>query len=142
MPRSDRCSTSKASGRGDPVACRVTARSSRRSIRQASTTRRERSPLTAIDLDDLGFDRGAHILVERALRGVEPGDRVDVSGRDPNLSVHLSAWARAEGHAVEGTTIVRGRAHVDRWGDAERAGSPDIGAVVDRPPASWGLAAR
>src|SRR5438132_205295 len=97
-------------------------------------TKRGRSPLTVIDLEDLGFDEGGYILVSRALTDAPA---VDVRGRDPNLAVHLAAWARAEGHAVSGSTVTRGSG--DRWHDAMRAGGPD---PVDRPPASWGLAAR
>ena len=47
-----------------------------------------------------GFDRGAHVLVERALAGLTPGETLAVTGRDPHLRVHLPAWARAHGHTV------------------------------------------
>jgi hypothetical protein len=42
---------------------------------------------------------------------------------------------------VEGA-IVKGPADDRRWRDAERAGRPDLAGVVDRPPSTWGLAAR
>ena len=110
-------------------------------------TGRGRSPLgPTIDLEDLGFDRGAHVLVERALAGLTPGATLAVRGRDPHLRIHLPAWARARGHQVQmadrAITLVRGRADEARWRDAVRAGGPGPGGVVRRPPPTWGLAAR
>jgi hypothetical protein len=122
-------------------------------------TGRGRSPLgPTIDLEDLGFDRGAHVLVERALAGLAPGATLGVRGRDPHLRVHLPAWARAHGHQVRlpdpmrhgapgdgashEVTLVRGTADKARWRGAVRAGGPGPGGVIDRPPPTWGLAAR
>jgi hypothetical protein len=68
------------------------------------------------------------------------GARLEVSGRDPHLAVHLGAWARAKGHRVEGATIVRGDATEARWRDAVRAGEPGAPAAHAEP--AWGLAAR
>jgi len=72
-----------------------------------------------------------------------------VRGRDPHLPVHLRAWARGHGHTVAGDadgdgafTLVRGGAGEARWRGAVRAGGPGPGGVVDRAPATWGLAAR
>jgi hypothetical protein len=101
----------------------------------------------ALDLGGLGFDRGAHILVGRALRALPPGGRLRVDGADPALGVHLRAWCRARGHGVAldpagGYALVRGRADEQRWAGAERAGGPAPGEIVRRPSAHWGLAAR
>jgi hypothetical protein len=71
---------------------------------------------------------------------LRPGEQVRVVGSDPNLAVHLGPWARARGHHAQGNVIVRGDAGDRRLAGAVRAGSP--GAVVDRPPATWGLAVR
>ena len=100
-----------------------------------------------VDLAELGFDRGAHVLLERALRTVPVGVELTVQGHDPVLGVHLRAWARAHGHAfVEhsagGYGLTRGGADADRWLDAERAGGPLPDQVADRPAPTWGLAAR
>jgi len=107
-----------------------------------------------IALEDLGFDRGAHVLVERALAGLRPGDAVGVTGRDPHLGVHLPAWCRAQGHEVTrddthavdafgfAFTVVKGPAGDARWRGATRAGGPAPAGVVDRAPPTWGLAAR
>ena len=92
-----------------------------------------------IDLGDLGFDEGAHLLVKRALAAAT--SRITVRGSAPSLAVDLPAWCRARGHAVErtgdGFAIAPGPS---RWRAADRAGAVD--APVADPPAHWGLAAR
>ncbi|MBC6462602.1 ferritin-like domain-containing protein [Actinomadura sp. HBU206391] len=103
-----------------------------------------------VDLGGLGFESGAHLLLRRALGPLSPGALLAVYGRDPALRVHLPAWCRGQGHRVEMPSrpggpvavVVRGSAVSDRWSGAVRSGSPHPGAVVERPPASWGLAAR
>jgi hypothetical protein len=103
-----------------------------------------------IDLEDLGLDRGGHLLVEHALRNVPVGGELTVSGRDPALGIHLRAWAREQGHAYRNghdrpgydSVVVRGSAPTLRWSDAERAGGPTPSGVLDRPGSTWGVAAR
>ncbi len=111
-----------------------------------------------LDLEQLGFESGAHLLLKRALAPLPPGGRLEVTGRDPTLAVHLRAWCRSRGHGVEWpaaagvpdgrvvvAVVVRGEAGELRWTAAERAGGPDpseAGALVERPSATWGLAAR
>ena len=102
--------------------------------------------MTAVDLEALGFDRGGHLLVKRALAALPVGARLEVRGSDEHLALHLRAWCRGQGHGFEGPgVVVRGAAQVGRWASAERAGRARAfaeGAVVDRPPARWGLAPR
>ncbi|HSE98657.1 MAG TPA: ferritin-like domain-containing protein [Blastocatellia bacterium] len=121
-------------------------------------TEKDESLSRTIDIEDLSFDRGAHLLIKHALAGIEDGEKLGVRGRDPELSVHLRSWCRAQGHGFmlneSGQTsessplvarVVRGSAISGRWRVSERAGlaDPSIeGAVVDHPPAAWGLAAR
>ena len=102
-----------------------------------------------LDLEHLGFEEGAHLLLRRALAGIPVGGRIGVAGHDPALTVHLAAWCRRQGHAVQvpqrpdgevRAWVVRGPTDLDRWRDAERAGDP--ARVVARPAAHWGLAAR
>jgi hypothetical protein len=120
------------------------------------------SPSRTIDIEELGFDRGAHLLIKRALSGAAVGERLGIKGRDPALAVHLRAWCRAQGHEIiwpetvsaaannrESSPliawVVRGSASGGRWRGAEQAGRPDSlveGAVTNHPPATWGLAAR
>lgn len=109
------------------------------------------SSLPTIDIEDLGLDRGAHLLIKRALRDVPVGGELGVCGRALDLRVHLAGWCRAQGHGVafldDGVlaTITKGGAQTGRWRGAERAGAaqptaPD--AIAVSPKAAWGLAAR
>src|SRR5256885_10065067 len=94
-----------------------------------------------IDLDALGFDRGAGLLLERALAGISPGSRLEVVGRDPALTVDLAPWCRSRGHRVEaGNVVVKGDAGADRWLGATRAGAPGPDGVVEGPEPAWGPA--
>jgi hypothetical protein len=99
-----------------------------------------------LDLEHLGLDAGAHLLLERALRDLPPGGAVTVVGTDPALPVHLPAWCRQRGHALTtcegGWVVARGPAQAQRWRDAVRAGGPGTDGIVARPAAEWGLAAR
>ena len=101
-----------------------------------------------LDLERLGFLSGAHLLLDRALRALEPGAALHVVGSDPALGVHLRGWCRAHAHgfaehaAGPGYLVTRGRADLDRWTAAERAGDPSPRGLLRTPPAHWGLAAR
>ncbi len=107
-----------------------------------------------LDLRDLGFEEGGHLLVKRSLRQVPVGGEIEVRGAAPELDVHLRAWCRAEGHHFRWeqrgqnggyAVIARGAAETGRWAGAERAGMPDPsqpGAVAEHAPKKWGLAAR
>ena len=96
-----------------------------------------------IDLESLGFDRGAGLLLDRALAPLPPGSRLKVVGRDPALSVDLAPWCRRRGHRLEpANVVVKGAAESDRWVGAVRAGGPGPNGVVDRPDPTWGFAAR
>jgi hypothetical protein len=92
-----------------------------------------------LELDDLGVDEGAHLLVERALRDAA---EVTVHGTSPTLAIDLPAWARTRGHRIErtGDGFRLTRTTADRWHGAERAGS--AAAPSAHAPARWGLAAR
>ncbi len=111
------------------------------------------STAAELDLEDLGFDRGAHLLVKRALARLAIGGELSLRGRDPNLALHVRGWARARGDETRdprrdescAIVVLRRGAEVGRWRGAERAGASDPkleGAVVDSPSARWGLAAR
>lgn len=103
-----------------------------------STGARTGARTEAVDLQDLGLDEGAHLLIQRALIG---SGAAQVRGTAPTLAVDLPAWCRSQGHAVarigDGFAITRGP---DRWAGAERAGT--AAAPVAHAPARWGLAAR
>ncbi|MBI3651630.1 MAG: ferritin-like domain-containing protein [Acidobacteria bacterium] len=143
----------------------------------------EKSSTRIIDIKELTFDSGAHLLINRALADTPIGETLGLRGRAAELAVHLRGWCRAQGHEIiwpgstldpvvaptstqrikqqstinrDSTTttldesplvawIVRGKAGTGRWLGAQRAGlaKANLGdAVVDLPPANWGLAAR
>jgi hypothetical protein len=97
-----------------------------------------------LDLADLGFDAGAHLLLKRALTSVASGGAIEVTGTAPELSVHLRGWCRSHGHRVEWSgsvaSVTRGDADLGRWRGSEMAGEPNI--VRERASQTWGLAAR
>jgi len=106
-----------------------------------------------LDLGDLGFDRGGALLVKRALRLAGPAEAINVTGRSPDLAVHLRAWCRTEGNDFQWVgdsangyaQILKGPAADQRWSGAERAGGADpreCTAVLDHPSQRWGLAGR
>lgn len=110
------------------------------------------SPYLIIDIEELGLDRGAHLLIKRALQDLPVGGQLGVTGRAPELNVHLQSWCRAQGHGFEVSDsglpvawITRGSAQTGRWRDAEQAGEASAAlesAVVPQPKTRWGLAAR
>jgi hypothetical protein len=96
-----------------------------------------------LDLGDLALDRGAHLLVKRALRDVEPGAPLRVAGRAKDLVETLRAYCRGQGHTV--VEAAAGVAVVVRGPARGRLAGADVTSpseVVERPPARWGLAAR
>jgi len=128
-------------------------------------TPKGRSTSPVIDIEGLGLDRGAHLLLKRALDDLPAGGVLGVRGSAPDLAVHLRGWCRSMGHefvrpesgapaceeagSAGGSPLVAwvvcGATAGGRWRGAEAAGAPDPhepASVVERPPARWGLAAR
>jgi hypothetical protein len=106
-----------------------------------------------VELGSLGLDGGADVLVKLALAEHRTGDEIGVRGTHPDLAGHLATWCRQHGHRWRTTDadagvvglIQRGSAVSARWAGAQRAGHADpsvADALVDAPPADWGLAAR
>lgn len=92
-----------------------------------------------VELGDLGFDGGAHVLVKHALARTE--EAVEVRGSHPDLTGQLATWCRRQGHRLDqGRFVTRGPFDGAARVGAERAG--DGAAPVDRPEPGWGLAAR
>lgn len=110
--------------------------------------------LPLVDLQQLGFDAGAHLLVKHALAGVPAGGLVQVQGQAPGWHAQLAAWCRAQGHELQMPTgwtelpqlqVRKGSAHMGRWRGAAQTGHSDAsanGAVAERAEPFWGLAAR
>ncbi|HEX8609957.1 MAG TPA: ferritin-like domain-containing protein [Telluria sp.] len=114
-----------------------------------------------IDIEDLGFDAGAHLLVKHGLQQLAPGEELDVTGSGAGWDGQLAAWCRSQGHPcaaldvdsrVDGRKVVRkvvrvtrGGASAGRWRAALHSGHADPrldGAVAMQAKAQWGLAAR
>ncbi|MEO8121510.1 MAG: ferritin-like domain-containing protein, partial [Rhodoferax sp.] len=109
--------------------------------------------LPIIDIENLGLDAGAHLLIKHGLLAVPPGGEISVVGRCPGWEAQLSAWCRSQGHQVvlsehDGrmvARVVRGSAAAGRWRGALHTGHADPaaeGAVAEQAQACWGLAAR
>jgi len=115
-------------------------------------TTAETSSPTAIDIESLGFDAGAHLLVKHALAALSDGEPLRVTGRSPGWQAQLADWCRAQGHALAweddahgAARVTRGSAEAGRWRDAARTGHADPrapGAVLPQADPAWGLAAR
>ncbi|MED5372607.1 MAG: ferritin-like domain-containing protein [Myxococcota bacterium] len=96
-----------------------------------------------VDLRSLRLHQGGHLLVKRALQALPIGEVITVQGEDPELSLHLRAWARAQGHGFqEPATLRKGDAERSRWAQAHLAGTAGVDGVVDYAQAQWGVAAR
>lgn len=106
------------------------------------------SPPT-IDIEALGLDQGALLLLRRALIQVPPGGELRVLGRAPHWPLHLAAWCRQQGHGLRveeradghcEAWITRARHAEGRWHGALQAGEGESPAAEADP--AWGLAAR
>ena len=102
-----------------------------------------------IDIENLGLDAGAHLLVKHGLNQVPVGGEIVVTGSAPGWEAQLSAWCRAQGHPVtfdDGRArITRSGQHAGRWRGATRTGHADpqqTGAVHEHARPCYGLAAR
>lgn len=107
-----------------------------------------------IDIESLGLDEGALLLIRRALAELPVGGTLQVRGSAPQWDLHLAAWCRHQGHEVQirdpgdGTVeavVTRGPWAEGRWRGAMETGSSQL-APGELPAAgadpAWGLAAR
>jgi hypothetical protein len=119
----------------------------------SSMMQKETSLPAIIDIENLGLDAGAHLLVKHGLLGVPPGGELCVVGSCAGWETQLSAWCRIQGHQVSLSEqdgrivarVIRGDAVPGRWRGAMHTGHSDPaveGAVADQAQACWGLAAR
>lgn len=103
-----------------------------------------------IDLQALGFDAGAHLLVQHALLTLPVGGEVQVRGDAAGWQAQLAGWCRDQGHGLRWehglAWVSRGGARAGRWRGAAQAGHSDARAhpeaVAARAQPFWGLAAR
>lgn len=106
-----------------------------------------------IDIEQLGFDSGAYLLIKIGLQNVPVGHEVLVLGNSFGWDTQLAAWCRNQGHTCDFrkengrqiARVIRGDALAGRWRGAMQSGHADPhqeGAVADQAQARWGLAAR
>lgn len=123
-------------------------------MKRASTTPTEGSSVPTIDIEALGLDEGALLIVRRALADLPVGERLHVRGRAPEWDLHLTAWCRQQGHDVETrmlaggeveAVVMRGPWAEGRWRDALDTGHSRLAAgelPAETADPAWGLAAR
>jgi hypothetical protein len=112
------------------------------------------SSVPTIDIETLGLDAGALLLVRRALAELPVGGSLNVRGRAPHWEMHLTVWCRQQGHAIRTrvlaggeveAVVTRGPSAAGRWRGAMTTGhsqlaAGELPAAVAEP--AWGLAAR
>jgi hypothetical protein len=107
----------------------------------------------SVNVGELGFDGGAHILVNLAIHQCQRGQSIEVTGTHPDLLGGLATWCRQHGHrlrtatspgANEATVLVtRGTGPMTSVADGNHAlehRNDDVVADCAKP--EWGLAAR
>ena len=112
------------------------------------------SPTPTIDIESLGLDQGALLLIRRALAEQPVGGELRVRGQSPDWQMHLEAWCRSQGHPlrfepapgeVMQACITRGPHAEGRWLGAQSTGTAQgdaRGAPAENAEPGWGLAAR
>lgn len=110
--------------------------------------------MPTIDIETLGLDEGALLLVRRALADVPVGACLRVRGQALNWALHLAAWCRQQGHAVTTSALAQGGVEAvvtrgpwaqGRWRGALTTGRSHLAAgelPADVADPAWGLAAR
>lgn len=108
------------------------------------------SPTPTIDIESLGLDQGALLLIRRALAERPVGGELRVRGQSPDWRMHLEAWCRSQGHPLrfetaEEATVTRGPHAEGRWLGAQSTGAAQgdaNGSPAEDAAPGWGLAAR
>ncbi len=101
--------------------------------------------MLAIDIEDLGFDSGAHLLVKHALGKIPEGSQILVKGSSTEWAGQLRAWCRMTGHSfveADGGVLVTKTAGISCAIFSGHSNPALPGAVLDHPHPSFGLAAR
>ena len=104
-----------------------------------------------IDIEALGLDAGAHLLIRQGLHDMPLGGELFVTGSAPGWETQLSAWCRNQGHGFSlseqnghvTAAITKSASSSGRWRGAMHTGSADpTRQLADCADARWGLAAR
>jgi TusA-related sulfurtransferase len=89
------------------------------------------SSTPTIDIESLGLEQGALLLIRCALAELPAGGELRVQGTAPAWDIHLEAWCRQQGHGVRfsknesGATqaLLTRASHAEgRWHGAQSAG--------------------
>lgn len=72
-----------------------------------------------INIENLGFDSGAHVLVKHRLASMKSGDKIEISGQAPEWQTQAAAWCRTQGHGFtysgNKAVITKGSLETQRW---------------------------
>lgn len=108
------------------------------------------SSTPTIDIESLGLEQGALLLIRRALAELPAGAVLRVRGTAPAWDLHLEAWCRQQGHGIQilrdasgppQARITRAMQAEGRWHGAQRTGEAGQDPAAEAL-AGWGLAAR
>ncbi len=95
-----------------------------------------------INIENLGFDSGAHLLVKHGLAQIAAKEEIEITGLAPEWATQAAAWCRQQGHTFrtlgEKSVIIKCPDESQRW-DKSFATSSE---VLKSPSLSLGLAAR
>lgn len=95
-----------------------------------------------INIENLGFDSGAHVLVKHHLTSMNSGEQIEIIGQAPEWQTQAAAWCRAQGHGFKysgnAAVITKGLLEKQRW-DSSAKQSNEV--LLEASPA-LGLAAR
>lgn len=112
--------------------------------------RTEKSLIKIIDIEQLGFDSGAHILIKRALQQNPQDQELAVTGSAKEWQVQLSAWCRSQGHSLHFAEISEksvglikaNTADLVHWNNTIPKDKTDSDFISEEALPFWGLAAR
>ena len=95
-----------------------------------------------IDIENLGFDSGAHLLIKLGLEKISGGQEIEIKGHAAEWKTQAAAWCRAQGHAflqLDNHVVIRKRSEEkERWTPAPT----NKNEILSSPSATLGLAAR
>lgn len=97
-----------------------------------------------INIENLGFDSGAHLLVKQGLSQILALEEIEITGQSAGWTVQAAAWCRQQGHRFEifendKAIITKCSEEKQRWNGGQSSSSLEI---LQAPPLSFGLAAR
>ncbi|MGZ3774365.1 MAG: ferritin-like domain-containing protein [Pseudobdellovibrionaceae bacterium] len=95
-----------------------------------------------IDIENLGFDSGAHVLIKHQLNSMSPGEKIELRGRAPEWQAQAAAWCRSQGHTLimadNAVIIEKGQPDKERWGTLFSSNDD----ILDEASPFLGLSAR